>query len=272
MVIIDCAAEVDRAEGKIVVEDTMRAARAVGDEERQHFVEWIGELGIEAAGVDGIDREAPARAIERASFISEAVMAFVFVPFHRVQQRAGLARQEISLGPAIAQKWLVLTVAVPGDAERIEPHLRGETRGGERDDAAGLRHRGSRIGKAGDVVAQPSLERRLGAVRGDRPAAIEAIALRPAEGDAPDVALENCDAQRGERGRRRSGREVEDRGVAVEAAVAAVYQGFHEIRLQIDQGRARAAPVVSKMCRWSGRSGSRPHRRGRSATGHSGAA
>ena len=65
----------------------MRAACAVDDEERQHLVERVGQFGVEAAGIDGIDREAPAGAIERAGLVAEAVMALVFVPLHRVQQR-----------------------------------------------------------------------------------------------------------------------------------------------------------------------------------------
>ena len=73
------AAEIDRAEREIVVEHAMRAARAVDDEERHHLVERIGQFGVETAGIDGIDREASAGAIERAGLVAEAVMALVFV-------------------------------------------------------------------------------------------------------------------------------------------------------------------------------------------------
>src|SRR6185295_2678704 len=65
VIVVDGAAQIDRTGGEIVVEDAVRAGGSIDDEEGQHFVERVGELCVETAGIDRIDGKTASGAVER---------------------------------------------------------------------------------------------------------------------------------------------------------------------------------------------------------------
>ena len=220
----------------------MGARLPVDDEEGQHLVERVGQLGIEAARIDCVDGKAPPGPVERAGLVAEAVMPLGIVARHEMRDRAGARRDQIGLRRAVLQERLRLTLAAPGDTEGRERDFGDEAASRERDLAVGLADIRLRAGETGEVIARAALIGRLEPARRDRPAAVEPVAVLRLQGDPADIAFEDADSDR------RAEADIEQGGFTVAAEITTLRQGFHGISLVSLQDRT-ARPFSSNRCR-----------------------
>ena len=238
VIIVDRRAQIDVRHREIVVEDAVRAGVAVDDHHRHHLVERIAELGIVAARVDRIDLEAASGPVERPGLVAEAVMPLSGIARHEVPEVAALARREIGLGGPVLEEGTVLAGPVPCDAEGIEADARGQAAGhGEGDAVRHLLDPHVRQGEARQVVARSPLIGRLQPARGDRPAAIEAIAFGAPQHDAADIGLHHRDAQFV------AVLEVEDRPSVFLAAIRSPGQRLHPAFLPVSAAECRSFAI-----------------------------